>query len=309
VLAELQARGNAPQVDAPLAEALGAASKEPSAEAARALWYAGQIQLRAFRAIPAEQMDEKIRAARDLAALYARAGGMGGTWGVASLWKMGVVFQELAHSVESMAPPPEVDASQALEFKRAVEAKAAPLKKRAEEAFRECLTRAMQASIYGPATLGCRNRADSQELPEAVAASSHAAPPDAAQREVDRKRDAASLEALGLAYVAAQDWGWAQLTLSRAAELDPKRASVQNALGFALLGAGNGMDAALALQKALELDPSFDKAHANLASLKCRFGDREGSKQELARIRDSSRVRGADVDPRWNACVDALSRR
>jgi Flp pilus assembly protein TadD len=61
------------------------------------------------------------------------------------------------------------------------------------------------------------------------------------------------------------------------------------------------MGARSAYGKALEADPTFDKAHANLAALRCRFGDREGARRELALVKDSS-LSGPDLDPEWKAC-------
>ena len=40
-------------------------------------------------------------------------------------------------------------------------------------------------------------------------------------------------------------------------------------------------DARGAYQQALDSDPAFEKAHVNLAALKCRFGDQEGARKEL----------------------------
>jgi len=47
---------------------------------------------------------------------------------------------------------------------------------------------------------------------------------------------------------------------------------------------------------------SFDKARANLASLRCRFGDHDGAKRELALLKEVSSLSGPDLDPEWKAC-------
>ena len=113
--------------------------------------------------------------------------------------------------------------------------------------------------------------------------------------------DAATLEALGLAYLQARQLPMAQLTLGRASELQDTRPSTHSALGLALLLQGDAMGARSAYGKALEADPTFDKAHANLAALRCRFGDRDGAKHELALVKDAS-LSGPDLDPEWKAC-------
>ena len=47
--------------------------------------------------------------------------------------------------------------------------------------------------------------------------------------------------------------------------------------------------------------PDYDKARANLAALRCRYGDAEGAKRELAVLKDGA-LAGADVDPEWKTC-------
>ena len=53
---------------------------------------------------------------------------------------------------------------------------------------------------------------------------------------------------------------------------------------------------------ALDADPTYDKARANLAALRCRFGDADGARRELAVLKDASALAGPDVDPEWKAC-------
>ena len=62
------------------------------------------------------------------------------------------------------------------------------------------------------------------------------------------------------------------------------------------------MGARGAYGKALDSDPTFDKARANLAALRCRFGDQEGAKRELALLKEVSSLSGPDLDPEWKAC-------
>ena len=110
------------------------------------------------------------------------------------------------------------------------------------------------------------------------------------------------MEALGLAYLDARQYGLAQLSLGRATEVQENRASAQNALGIALLYQGDPMAARAAYAKALESDPGYDKAHANLAALHCRYGDVEGARKELGLVKNPAAVQGSDVDPDWRAC-------
>ena len=73
-------------------------------------------------------------------------------------------------------------------------------------------------------------------------------------------------------------------------------------LGVALLLSGDAMSARAAYGKALDSDPTNEKARANLAALRCRFGDTEGARRELSVLKDSGALSGPDLDPEWKAC-------
>ena len=53
--------------------------------------------------------------------------------------------------------------------------------------------------------------------------------------------------------------------------------------------------------RALDVDPTFEKARANLAALKCRYGDQEGAKREMAILKGVA-APAPDVDPGWRDC-------
>src|SRR5262249_35898720 len=122
------------------------------------------------------------------------------------------------------------------------------------------------------------------------------------RRKAEAALDVTTLEALGMAYLQAHQLAMAQLTLGRASELQDNRPSTHNALGVALLLQGDAMGARAAYGRALDSDPPFDRARANLAALRCRFGDSDGAKRELALLKQVSSISGPDVDPEWKAC-------
>jgi Flp pilus assembly protein TadD len=93
----------------------------------------------------------------------------------------------------------------------------------------------------------------------------------------------------------------AQLSLARATELSETRTAAQNGLGVALLYQGEPMSARAAYGKAIDADPGNDKARANLAALRCRYGDRDGARKELGSVK-SAALAGFDVDPEWRTC-------
>ncbi|MGZ5958583.1 MAG: tetratricopeptide repeat protein, partial [Myxococcaceae bacterium] len=121
------------------------------------------------------------------------------------------------------------------------------------------------------------------------------------QKKAESTQDAASLEALGLAYLEARQIPMAQLSLARATELGEARTRAQNGLGVALLYQGEPMGARAAYAKAIESDPANEKARANLAALRCRYGDQDGARKELSGVKNGA-LAGYDVDPEWRAC-------
>ena len=61
------------------------------------------------------------------------------------------------------------------------------------------------------------------------------------------------------------------------------------------------MAARAAYGKAIDADPGNEKARANLAALRCRYGDQDGARKELASVK-SANLGGGDVDPEWRSC-------
>jgi Flp pilus assembly protein TadD len=290
-----------------LAKTLSTVVNAPSSQGedtAKALWYLGEILYRNFRAIPADQIDQKVAALQQLQGVYNQAASMGSSeWAVASLWKLGLSLQSLAEAVEATPVPAGVSAADAQQFKAAVKQQVQPIKEQADEAFKTCLTRATQLEVYSPAVIGCRTRSETARSPLPAAPAPGNLPTGFAelQKKAESTQDAASLEALGMAYLDARQIGMAQLALARATELSEARSTAQNALGVALLYQGEPMAARAAYGKALEADPRNEKARANLAALRCRFGDTDGARKELASVRAAG-LAGSDLDPEWRTC-------
>jgi len=305
VIAEVAAtQGERPDV---LAKTLAPVVNAPSSQGedtAKALWYLGELLYRNFKAIPADQIDQKVAALQQLQGVYNQAASMGSSeWAVASLWKLGLSLQSLADAVEQTPVPPGLSAADAQQFKSAVKQQVQPIKEQADEAFKTCLARATQLEVYSSAVLGCRARSETARspLPSLPAAGNLPTGFAELQKKAESTQDAASLEALGLAYLEARQIPMAQLALARATELGETRSAAQNGLGVALLYQGEPMGARAAYAKAIEADPANEKARANLAALRCRYGDQDGAKKELAGVK-SAALPGFDVDPEWRTC-------
>lgn len=306
ILAEVQATVAPDQSPDALVAALTTVTNGPggqSEETAKALWYLGEILFRAYRQIGPDKLEEKVAAVQQLEGVYTQAAQMGSAeWAVASLWKIALAYQHLADAVEATPMPGGLSAGELQKFRAAVKEQVQPLRDRADGAFKACLTRAAQLEVFTPAVMGCRAKSDSATSPLPPQHRGRTVNVEELQKRVDANPDAATLEALGLAYLSAQQVALAQLTLSRVIELEDARASAHSALGYALLLKGDAMGARAEYARALEADPTFHKARANLAALHCRFGDVEGAKREVSVVEDSGALTGPDLDPEWRSC-------
>jgi Flp pilus assembly protein TadD len=110
------------------------------------------------------------------------------------------------------------------------------------------------------------------------------------------------MESSGLRQLEGGKLALAELTLSRLVELKEDQGSAHNALGIAALMRGDATAAAQAYERALKAAPDFEKARVNLAALKCRFGDKEAARKELAGAKGPGALAGADLDPYWKTC-------
>lgn len=273
-------------------------------DSAKGLWYLGEMLYRGYKAIPNEDVEQKVAQLQNTEAIYMQAAQMGSPeWAVASLWRIGLAYQHLADVVEATPVPSGLSAAEVQQFRKAVAEQVTPLKERADNAFKACLSRAQQLEVYTPAMIGCRTKKEDVQSPlPKLAGGGQPGNVEELQKKVEATQDAASVEALGLAYLDAKQLGLAMLAFGRATELEDTRASAHNALGVALMLSGDSMGARAAYGKALDSDPTNEKARANLAALRCRFGDLEGARRELSVLKDLGQLSGPDVDPEWRAC-------
>ncbi|HEX4621584.1 MAG TPA: tetratricopeptide repeat protein, partial [Myxococcaceae bacterium] len=304
IIAEVQAKTNPNENPKALVATLTAIAQGPNGQnedTAKALWYLGEILFVHFKTMPADQVEQKVAALQELEGVYTQAASMGSPeWAVASLWRLGLAYQQLADSLETAPVPAGVTAEQ---WHAAVKEQVEPVKQRSEGAYKACVARAQSLEVFSTAVIGCRQKSENVKSP-LVAATPGPMPAGIQdlQKRAQGATDPAVYEALGVAYLQARRLSLAQLTLGRAAELQDTRPSTHNALGYSFLLAGDAMSARAEYGRALDSDPTFEKARANLAALRCRFGDPEGAKRELSLIKDTSGLTGPDVDPDWRAC-------
>lgn len=306
IVAEVQATSGSGEKPDALVELLTDIASGPdgqSEDTAKGLWYLAEILFKDYLAISNGDVEAKVAALQQLEALYGQSAQLGSAeWAVASLWKIGLAYAHIADVVEATPMPEGLSANDVQEFRDAVRNQVMPLKERAEGAFKACLSRASQLEVFSPAVLGCRGRAAEARSPLPPPPAAQPVNVEELQKKVEATLDANALEALGMAYLGALQLPMAQLALNRVIELDDKRASAHSALGYALLLQGEAMAAREEYGRALDSDPTFEKARANLAALRCRFGDKEGAKRELSVLKEAGTLTGPDVDKEWRTC-------
>lgn len=303
VVAKSDSHPNVQKLAGRLAKVVNAPTGK-SDDSAKALWYLGELLYRQLTRLPASAVDQKVALLQQLEGVYTQAASLGSPqWAVASLWRLGLAYQNLAETVDATPVPAGMTPAQEQQFRAALKAQLDPIRARATSAFQTCVSRADSLQVFSEAALGCRQKSASAQpkLPKPPPATTPSNL-DGLRKQVAQKMNAASFEQLGLAFLASGQLGKAKLTLGRALELDDGRAVAHNALGYDLLLEGDPMGARAEYGKALDADPTDAKARVNLAALSCRFGDRQGAKQALAVVKSPASVTGPDVDSGWRAC-------
>ncbi|PZR11897.1 MAG: hypothetical protein DI536_16315 [Archangium gephyra] len=272
-------------------------------DAAKGLWYVGDILYKQFKAIPSDKVEEKVAALQQLQGVFQQAASMGSAeWAVASLWRIGNGLAHIADAVEATPAPAGLKPAEVEQFRAAVKGQVDPLKANADNAFSTCVSRAESLEVFTPAAIGCRKKVDEASSPLRGPGPEKAVNAEELQKKAESSQNAADFEALGLAYLGANQVNNAILNLNRAIEIDDTRASAHSALGYAFLLNGDSAAARGEYGRALEADPTFDKARGNLAALLCRYLDLEGAKRELGVVKNQADLAGADVDPEWRSC-------
>ncbi|MBS2031326.1 MAG: tetratricopeptide repeat protein [Deltaproteobacteria bacterium] len=284
------------------------ASRGSGAEAdaaAEVFFILGEALYKDFSAIPASDLERKAGSVGGLEQAYTAAARMGtGTFAVGGLYRLGMAYQTLAQDIMKTPVPAGADPAQ---VKQLLEQQAQQLQGKADEMFGACVRKARDLEVYNDFATGCANKsvvAEKSGSGEAPVASGTADPGKvAALREAIAKNpnDTQALDDLGATYLAAGDGRRARLTFARDSEVDGTRAVPLVGIGMALIKLGQATDAHDAFAKAIDLDPNSDLAHADMAALRCRFGDVEGAKAELGKIHatpDATPLLDAD----WQRC-------
>ncbi len=287
-------------------EALASTEGEP---AARGLWSLAEDNYDRFAEMQPKDLEQKVAAWQELEQTYTQVIQQGSPeWTVASLWRMGLGYQELATSVLEVPVPKDADKK---EYQAAAEEQAAPLRERAEQTFALCVQKADQQGVFTEAAMGCRQKTEDVKLAafKVTAPAKAGGVPPELQKKVDVTKDAPSLNALAVSWLDKGNPGMARLVFARALEVNKGFVAAQTGLGYSLLQLGEATAAGAAYREALTLEPQNALAHGNLAALKCRFGDATGARAELDQISDKSKLSGPASDPAWKTCSEALSRR
>lgn len=273
-------------------------------DAAKGLWYIGDMMYRQFKAIPNDKTDEKGAAFQQLQGVFTQAAAMGaGEWTVASLWRVASSVTQLADVYDALPVPAGLKPAEIEQFRAAVKEKVDPIRAQADTIYTNCIAKADAFEVFTPAVIGCRKKVDEAASPLRGPPAEKPFNGEELQKKAETTQASADFEALGLGYLGAFQVNNAILSLNRAMELEDARASVHSALGYALLLSGDSAGARAEYARALEADPTLDKARANLAALHCRYFDIEGARRESSVIKDAAALANApDVDPEWKTC-------
>ncbi len=283
----------------PVANAPGAGGDDVG----RGLWYLAELLYRQLKALSGDKLEEKVALLQQLQGLYNQAASMGSPeWAVASLWRISTGLQDIAQSVDATPVPNNLKPAEVEQFKKAIRQQADQLKAQTDQAFDSCLGKAAQLEVFSAAVIGCRKKSDEASSPLKGPPPEKAVAVDEALKKAEASQAAADFEALGLTYLGAAQVNNAILFLNRALEIEDSRASTHAALGYAFVLSGDAAAARGEYARALEDDPTLEKARANLAALRCRFGDVEGAQRELSVLKDVAALTGPDLDPEWKTC-------
>jgi tetratricopeptide (TPR) repeat protein len=305
IVAEVAASGQNEKIE-PLVAMMTAVTNSPNGtgdDAAKGLWFIGDMLYRQFKAIPADNIDGKIAALQQMQGVFQQAGAMGSAeWAVASLWRIAGGLSHIVDIVEATPVPAGLKPAEVEQFRAAVKQQVDPIKTNAENTFATCVSRAESLEVFSAAVIGCRKKTDEAVSPLRGPPPEKPVNVEELQKKAEITQNAADFEALGLAYLGAFQVNNAILNFNRAVEIEDARATVHSALGYAFLLSGDAQAARAEYGRALEADPTLDKARANLAALHCRFSDVEGARREAAVIKDAASLAAPDVDPEWKTC-------
>jgi outer membrane protein assembly factor BamD (BamD/ComL family) len=206
IVAEVAASSPNERIE-PLVAMMTAVTNSPNGvgdDAAKGLWYVGDILYRQFKAIPGDKIDEKVAALQQLQGVFQQAASMGSAeWAVASLWRIGNGLQHIADTVEATPAPAGLKPAEVEQFRAAVKAQVDPLKANAENTFATCISRAETLEVFSAAAIGCRKKVDEASSPLKGAPPERAVNVDEQQKKAETTQNAADFEALGLAYLSA----------------------------------------------------------------------------------------------------------
>lgn len=288
------------------AETLAVSEGEP---AARGLWHMTEGPFDDFYGMPAKELEQKVVAWQELEQTYAQIIQQGAPeWTVASLWRMGLGYMDLAETLLEVPAPKDVDKN---EWRQAAEEQAAPLRERAEQTFALCVQKAEEQGVFTEAAVGCRQKTDDVKIASfrVKPRNEKVSVPADVQRKVDLTKDGIALQSIANLWLEKGNPAMARLVFARALEVKKDNATAQTGLGYSLLLLGEPSAAAAAYREALQMEPSNALARGNLAALKCRFGDAQGARAELEQVSDKSQLSGPAADSAWKGCVEAYSRR
>ena len=213
-----------------------------------------------------------------------------GDWAIASLHEAAKLYQEFATFIANAPAPDNMSAAEKQQYAVALKAEADPYTARAKEAAQACATKAEQLKIFTGYASACITNGQPTTAGEAKRRRADVSGDEAYQQDLakfqqqlaKKPEDLPTLEGLARRAMQVGDYHLAKLVLSKAAEVDPRSAMIQNLLGVASWQLGEVAAAYVALDSAAKR--KLTPAMANLAALFNDYGYDRQAKQLVTAI-------------------------
>ncbi len=274
---------------------------------AQAYFELAQIQQKRFEALQfkgantlEQVLTEKQRMMQQIEQIYVQAIGSGqGEWVLGSAQGLARLYQEFGNFIANAPVPDGMSAGDAQQYKAALAQQTQPYTAKANETLQACAQKAQELKIMSPFATAClQGKMTSAADANKGRVRNRVTGDDAYQKEladyraqlVAKPSSIDIIEKIGRRAMQVGDYRLAKLTLSKAAEIDPRNARIQNLLGVASWQLGEIQDAYDAFQRAYKARSV--EATANLAAMYSEYGYKKEADAFLSRAGNLS---GADL--------------
>lgn len=285
---------------------------------AQAYYELGQIQQKRFdqlqfkgSANQEQILNDKLKLLQTIEDLYVKGISTGqGEWVLASAQALSRLYQEFGNFIANAPIPEGTSAADAKQYQAALAQQAQPYQAKATETLQACAAKAQELKVMSPFATACLRQQMTTAAPATKRVRGSVTGDDAYNKELAQYRaelvakpsGTEILEKIARRAMQVGDYRLAKLTLSKAAEVDPRNMRIQNLLGVASWELGETQEAYDALTRAYK-GRSIEAA-ANLAALFREYGY---SKEATAYIGRAGDLNNADLSaPDYHPSVKTM---